>query len=604
MAGSRSRPLQDRRPALAAAYVELRMSSRGSDRQHVDEKPDQSPWGLGATGSPCRNGGGMAGITGALVRSSKTRGRLVVLLVSSTIVGACAGHQRDDHPHRDATPGVRGGTAPRAVASADSVGGGTVSDPVLVEATAGGSASARKGTIRWRPTHPALSGEIEGYTSEISGPAGRPVHLKVSTVSATYRVAAYRVGAYRGGVARHVWTSPKLPGVRQRGPMFARPRTRTVTAPWRTTLTVGTRGWVDGFYLFKLSSSDHRQALVPYVVRSRVVVGKVALVAPVATWQAYNDWGGYSLYVGPAGDRRAWAVSFDRPYPAPGAGEMRFGVLPVVVAAERGHVPLAYLTDVDLDANPGVLTGARAYVSMGHDEYWSRRMRTAVEHARDQGTNLVFLGANTMYWKVRLAASYHGPRRTLVGYRTNAALDPARRRDRDDATGLYRADPRTGPENEVTGMRYECFPVDAPYRVVSPHWWGYRGTRVRYGSEFPHLVGVEADRVYPTPVTPRPLQILSHVGYSCGGVSTSAQSSYYTTTSGAAVLNLGTLRWTCALVGRCHPYELPARTVRFVRQVTRTVLQTFAEGPAGRQYHARDNVDQFDLPSTNTVPAS
>ena len=356
-----------------------------------------------------------------------------------------------------------------------------------------------------------MAGEIEGYTSEISGPAGRPVHLKVSTVSATYRVAAYRVGAYRGGVAQHVWTSPKLRGIRQPGPMMARPLTRTIIAPWRTTLTVATRGWIDGFYLFRLSGSDHRQALVPYLVRSRVVAGKVALVAPVATWQAYNDWGGYSLYAGPPGDRRAWAVSFDRPYPAPGAGEMRFGVLPVVVAAERAHVPLAYLTDVDLDADPDVLTGARAYVSMGHDEYWSRRMRTAVEHARDHGTNLLFLGANTMYWKVRLASSHDAPRRTVVGYRTDAALDPARHDDPKDATGLYRTAAHTGPENQVTGMQYECFPVDAPYRVVSPHWWGYRETHVRHGSEFAHLVGVEADRVYPTAATPRPLQILSSV---------------------------------------------------------------------------------------------
>jgi hypothetical protein len=230
-------------------------------------------------------------------------------------------------------------------------------------------------------------------------------------------------------------------------------------------------------------------------------------------------------------------------------------------------------------------------------------MRTAVEHARDHGTNLMFLGANTMYWKVRLASSRAGPRRTVVGYRTDAALDPARHNDPKDATGLYRATP-TGPENQVTGMQYECFPVDAPYRVVSPHWWGYRGTHVRHGSEFAHLVGVEADRVYPTPSTPRPLQILSHVAYSCGGVGTSAQSSYYTTSSGSAVFAVGTLRWTCALVGRCRPYRFAPRTVRFVRQVTRTVLQTFAEGPAGSRHPARDNVDQFDLPSTNTVPAS
>jgi hypothetical protein len=36
----------------------------------------------------------------------------------------------------------------------------------------------------------------------------------------------------------------------------------------------------------------------------------------VTTWQAYNDWGGYSLYTGPGGSfsARSRVVSFDRPY--------------------------------------------------------------------------------------------------------------------------------------------------------------------------------------------------------------------------------------------------------------------------------------------------
>ena len=44
---------------------------------------------------------------------------------------------------------------------------------------------------------------------------------------------------------------------------------------------------------------------MPYVVSSPTAAGTVALVAPVTTWQAYNAWGGYSLYEGPAGDREA-----------------------------------------------------------------------------------------------------------------------------------------------------------------------------------------------------------------------------------------------------------------------------------------------------------
>jgi hypothetical protein len=302
------------------------------------------------------------------------------------------------------------------------------------------------------------------------------------------------------------------------------------------------------------------------------------------------------LYEGPAGDRRSWAVSFDRPYPAPGATEMGFGAVPVVVAAERLGIPLAYFTNIDVALRPGALGGARAYVSSGHDEYWSQEMRDHVERARGTGTNLVFLGANTMYWRIRL----EDDGRVVVGYRSDAALDPAPPSTR---TGLWREGVEPDGEHGLTGMEYECFPVDAPFRVAAPDWWGFAGTGARRGEELDHLVGVEADRVYPVRGTPRPLQVLAHAPYSCRGVPTSAQAVYYTTPSGAAVLNVGTLRWTCALVDRC-PVPLTRRTVGFVNRVTATVLRDFARGPAARRHPAHDNVADFDLPTQNLVPAS
>lgn len=464
------------------------------------------------------------------------------------------------------------------------------------------------GTDAWRLRRPALNRQIEGYPDRVSGVPGTRVGLRVSTRSRWYRVIAYRIGAYRRGSGLPVWASARLAGRRQADPSFSPMRTRTVRAPWRTSVWVNTHGWADGFYVFKLLSSDGWEALVPYVVRSPSLAGKVVLSAPVATWQAYNDWGRYSLYHGPPGDRRAWAVSFDRPYPPPGAGEMLFSAVPIAVLAERSGVPLGYVADTDLDAyvtkNPDALAKARAFVSLGHAEYWSAGMRETVTRARDTGVNLAFLGANTMYWQVRLAGlTPRGPR-TLVGYRTDAALDPERISDPRRATGLWRKSSRFAPENAVTGMEYECFPVDAPYRVVTPHWWGFRGTNVTAGTAFAHLVGVEADRVYPVASTPRPLQILAHATYNCRGVRTSTESTYYTTHSGAGVFNAGTLRWICAVRGYCKPYRMPQRTVGFVRQVTTNVLRLFATGPAARRHPAVDNVNRFHLSRVNLVPAS
>ena len=38
---------------------------------------------------------------------------------------------------------------------------------------------------------------------------------------------------------------------------------------------------------------------MPVTVRSARTAGKIVLKAAVATWQAYNTWGGYNLYKGP-----------------------------------------------------------------------------------------------------------------------------------------------------------------------------------------------------------------------------------------------------------------------------------------------------------------
>lgn len=484
------------------------------------------------------------------------------------------------------------------------IGGATRTEAVNSRAVTTPVREARsapvRGSERWRLSRPARRGQIEGYATTSSGLPGARVELRVSTAARSFRVRAYRIGAYAGGDGRLVWGSRWLPGLRQREPSFSDAEQRTVVARWRRSAVLDTAGWSPGLYVFKLRTRSGWQAHVPYVVSSPSSAGRVALVAPVTTWQAYNDWGGYSLYKAPSGDRRSWTVSLDRPYPAPGAGEMQFGAVPVVLAAERLGIPLAYFTNIDVDLRADALAGARGYVSMGHDEYWTPRMRDRVRAARDAGTNLAFLGANTMYWRIRLRGAGGRPGRLVTGYRSDAHLDPAPRRVR---TSLWRASPDAEPENALTGMRYECFPVDAPWRVESPGWWGYAGTRTRAGEEHDHLVGIEADRVYPVKGTPRPLQVLAHVAYSCRGLATSAQAVYYTTESGAGVVNVGTLRWTCALVDRC-PVELSRRTVGFVNRVTANVLRAFAAGPVGRRHPARDNVGRFHLPTQNLVPAS
>ena len=459
---------------------------------------------------------------------------------------------------------------------------------------------APRGSERWHLARPARHRQIEGYANPVSGVSGTRVALMVSARAASFRVQAWRIGGYRGGEGRLVWHSGLLRGHRRAAPVVLS-RTNTVVARWPVSIRVDTTGWPAGFYLFKLLASTGQQALVPYTVRSAATAGRVVLVAPVMDWQAYDDWGGYSLYVAPPGQHRSWAVSFDRPEPPPGAGQLLFNVVPVVALAERTGVPLAYETDVDVATRPGLLRGARALVSLGHDEYWSPAQRRAVTHARDAGTNLAFLSSNDVYWRVRLRSTTTGPARLLVGYKDAAAThDPARLTDPAAVTAKWRDGPSPDPENSLTGMLYECYPVDTAWRVTTPHWWGYRGTGVRRGTAFPHLVRMEADRVYPIAGTPHPLQVLSYSPYTCQGVPTSAEASYYTTRSGAGVLDVGTQWWPCALRPSCS--GLPARDDRFARRVMRNVLRVFAAGPAGVAHPAHGNMARFELSPVDSIP--
>jgi hypothetical protein len=46
---------------------------------------------------------------------------------------------------------------------------------------------------------------------------------------------------------------------------------------------------------------------------------------------------------------------------------------------------VTYWTDIDLDRHPERLLAHRALVSLGHDEYWSTRMRRGAETAGPAG---------------------------------------------------------------------------------------------------------------------------------------------------------------------------------------------------------------------------
>lgn len=470
----------------------------------------------------------------------------------------------------------------------DGIHGSSGRQPVGGRRPAAGG-TGKRGASRWRLCNAGAANAIEGYASAVSVLPGSHFSLYVSTTADSFWVQAFRMGWYGGSQAREVWQSGTIRGRAQVSAKLVGP-VRMVTAPWRPALVVTTKGWPPGAYLLRLTASSGAQRYVPLMVRSPQTAGRLVLLEGVTTWEAYNQWGGYSLYDGPQGfGDRSYAVSFDRPYPGSGADLFLSFDQPPIALAESTGLPLAFETDVDIDEHPRLLRGARAVISLGHDEYYSAAMRRAVFAARASGTNVAFLGANAMYRHIRFVGSSLGRDRVEVGYKV-ARLDPEYGHNNAATTQNWRDPPDPRPESRMTGVMYECEPVSSAYVVDDAANWLFAGTEVRTGAAFPGLVGPEYDRVNLAAPFPRPMEILSHSPVTCDGHASYADSVYYTVSSGAGVFASGTMRWVCAMRGSVCGHGVDATAQRFVDRVTENLLRAFAAGPAARTHRALDNV--------------
>ena len=458
--------------------------------------------------------------------------------------------------------------------------------------------NAKAGSTAWKINANEQAGETQlaGYADHVSVGAGEPLRLFVTTSARSFTVKAFRIGWYGGDRARLVWTSPSVPGRRQAAALIG--TDRTVTTRWAPSTTVDTSGWPEGSYLLLLTDSRGLKKYVPFTVRSKSVSGRLVLVNAVTTYEAYNRWGGYSLYGGPGNNfgTRSSKASFDRPYDENGARILTQYEWPIIAEAERDNLPLAYLTSLELDSDSHALDGARGMVSMGHDEYWSVGMRRTVTKARDAGTNLAFLGANSMYWRVRFEPGVLGANRVVVGYKS-AAQDPVK--NLASTTTMWRSYPKPLAENSLTGMLYECFPAHGALVVNDAGFFLLQGTGATKGARYAGLVGTEIDRAYPVPGTPQNLQVIAHSPVVCGGNKpTHSDVTYYSTASGAGVFAVGSMLWSYGMRGAITKYGIDTRSVSFARKVTDNLFTAMAAAPMGKAHPAKGNLASLDAPSS------
>jgi N,N-dimethylformamidase beta subunit-like, C-terminal len=456
----------------------------------------------------------------------------------------------------------------------------------------------RPGTTRWRIDRSA-GREIEGYTDKVSAQHGGRVGLYVSATS-RWHVEAYRIGFYGGRGGRLLWTSAQHRGVVQAGPVLD-PTTHMVDAPWRRSMAFEVPAtWPAGNYLLKLVAIDGSEFEVPFLVRDDTSHAAVEVVDAVTTWQAYNVWGGYDLYHGPGPDTgsiRSRVVTFDRPYANGHKSLASFGSggYEMIQFVERMGLDVTYSTDVDLDLRPATTLHHRAVVFLGHDEYWSQGMRDAILAARDGGANVAIFGGNTGYRHIRFASSRLGHDRHVICYKV-ATEDPLYGVNNAEVTTQWRNGPVSRPESAINGSAWDrCFGVSGDMVASVASSWLFRGTGLAAGDRIPSVMGREWDNVHPSFPTPDSIQILSHSPMTCpagSGETHYADITYYTTQSGAGVLNIGSTSWLKETA--CSPV-LPGTCDARVERITENVLELFAQGPAGVTEPSHPNLGRFGI---------
>lgn len=465
--------------------------------------------------------------------------------------------------------------------------------------------NARPGHGGWVLTDPA-DHEVEGYASSTSIQRGEPLRFYINSIDPTVTVAIYRMGWYGGTGARLVQGGITLPGVAQPMPT-PDPVTGLIECDWQlsyilTTRTDDPREWLSGIYLAKLTGKPSgKQSYIIFVVREDDRPSDFLFQSSVTTFQAYNNWGGKSTYPSNSHEER-WArkVSFNRPYArsqhphggsGTGAGEFltALSIHPtrslstagweynMVRWLEREGYDVTYSTDLDTHGRADFWKGHRAWLSVGHDEYWSQEMRRHVEQARDHGIGLGFFSANTCYWQIRFEASRvtGEPNRTMVAYKEAALREDPLALDGDPSndhliTVQWRDRPVNRPEQDLIGVMYEAVPVDGDIVVTVPSHPLFAGVELSDDHRLPGLLGYEIDRAFPN--GPSNVTILAHSPYSRDGQVVHGDMTLYEAPSGALVFAAGTIQWSWGLDDYNAPQLRTARSGQAVRQITRNIL--------------------------------
>jgi hypothetical protein len=437
----------------------------------------------------------------------------------------------------------------------------------------------RKNPIGEDQPHFVRSPKIEGFASDTSYRAGERVTLYVNTDPVSdFSVDVYRLGWYQGLGGRHVMSAGLIVGRAQPTPEDGERNLRECR--WSPSHSfVVPADWLSGVYLAKLTrQTDGYQAYVIFVVKDQRRADFNFQVSDL-TWQAYNRWPAWRALYDFQG--RLWntsggdIVGFDRPYgffynllpsgPNPltnGSGEFLLWEHRLAFWMEEQGYDVTYTSGIDTHREPEGLLRTKAFLSVGHDEYWTRQMYDQVGRARDRGVNLLFLSGNAVDGEIFLSTSTDGRPNRVMG-RTKWFTDEAQ---------------LLGASSYGVGL--------GDWIVRQPDHWLYTGTGLREGDAIPNLIGWE---YHGYPLKPDPTLVVvgearfkkrydeSEPGHAA---------TFYEGPKGNFVFNAGTCWWSMALSvppGATNPPDVDfSHPDPRVQRMTKNLFDRVVASPAHR----------------------
>lgn len=412
----------------------------------------------------------------------------------------------------------------------------------------------RAASPNWTLQNPALKHEIEAYGDLTSLNKGQSLNIYVNTDSEKYTWELFRMGWYGGGGARRITDAKQEVGFKQSACPLLDDKTGLIECDWQKSFSIHTADYPDlisGFYLVRLTEmKTKKDSYVLFVLREDQRHSDFVFVHSITTDVAYSSWGGRWLYF------QGSKTSLNRPMLPPnfspnvravGTGYFfAYYDYNLVRWMEREGYDLKYLSNLDVHEDYNRFANSHIFLSVGHDEYWSKEMKENLTQYRDKGKNIAFFSSNAIYWQIRFEPDSKGrPNRRITCHR-KAHLDPEL--SPANKTTRFRDQNIDDHEDSLIGVLMDGdFPsTENDMTIRDASHWMFKGTGLEDGDKLKGMLGFEVDRMWwKHPRSTKRLAVSKYYGPRKGP--SFSDMTLYKSQSGGLVFATGSMQWIWGL---------------------------------------------------------